>query len=524
MDDDPTSLLQEVATVCASVETTLGPCGANKLVVEPTGTVTHTASGVRVLETLDLTTPAAELLRTAAAGFRETHADGTTAVVALTGALLAAASDLADQGLHPTAVERGYRQALEVAHDRARALARPSETVEPAAIARTALTDVQDPSLRLGLADRLADAVSTVRAATGAGRFDPRDVSVTARVGGSLADSELVRGVVLDAEPVEPDMPRRVEDGLGLVSSTVDLPRLGAATSRRQSVRFRLTPDDFEERREIGDRERDQFEAALDGVVDAGCSALLCANAVNDRVKRTLANRGLLVVQRVDEADLRRIARGTGAAIVPGLDDVTPGTLGTGTVEVRRVAGRDMTVVRAGGDRPVYTFFCRSPDPRTLEEFSASIEAGIAALAAAHRDGGVVPGGGAVEVAAAAAVRHAARGVASREQLAMAAFADGLETVPKALARSAGLDGTDALLDLRSAHADGEPTAGIDAVLGGVVDVMAEGAIVEPAGWKRDVWEAATDLASRLVRIDEQLPASDLADVDDPAERPEDED
>lgn len=522
MTDEPTAWLDDIRTVCDLVETSLGPTGANKLVVAEHGTVTLTASGASVLETLELETAAIDLLRSAATDFRDRHGDGTTTVVTLVGGLLDAAVNLRDTGLHPTTIERGYREAIGTARDRISELAKPIDAVGPASVARTAMTGVPDPSIRLSLGDRLAEAFETARAERVG--IERRDIGVVTRVGGSVADTELIRGVVLDSDPVLPSMPRRVEGGIGLIASTIDLPRLGSETSRRSSLRLSFSPERFEERDEIGDFERERFDRVLDAVDAAGCTALITESAVNDRVKRTIADRGILAVQRVDADDLGRVAQATGASVVPDLAAVGPDALGTGSVDVRRLSGRDMSVVRSTHGDPVFTLLTRSPDPRSLDEVGASMEAGVAALVAAHRGAGVIPGGGAAEMAAAHAIRTASTGIGGREQLGMRAVADAFEGVPRTLARAGGCDPTDAMIELRSAHADGRAGTGVDAVLGTVDDLLGDDPVVEPVDLKLAAWEAAVDLAIRLVRIDARLEATSLTEdeEDDPARLPAD--
>jgi len=510
-EDSPTALLSDVREMCEIVASTLGPFGANKLVVEDTGTVTMTSSGVELLERCDLENPAVELLRTAATGFRTEHGDGTSSLVALVGALLDEAVALREQGLHPTAIERGYRAGLEHArtyvtdHDLA-----VSEGGSEA-VARTTLTATRDPTLRATLGDEIAEIATVVENDTGGQPFDRRNLAVVSRVGGTLGETELVRGAVLDDSPVLETMPRSADGGIALLSSNVDVARAGGEMSRRPGIVLTLSPDTFEERQAFDDNEMEQFEAAVEDAVGAGCQVIVTTASVNDRVKRTLANAGIMAIQRVDEADLARLARGTGGTVLGAFSEISAETLGQGTVTVQREAGRDMTRVETDSEQ-VYTVFCRAPDPRTLDAFSKSIESAVTAVTTANRTGRIVPGGGAIELGAAQAVRGAARSVETREQLAVNAFGDALTVIPRALAQTGSLDGTDAVIELRTEHDAGNHTTGFDALLGETKDVIAADApVIEPRETKLAVWESAVDLAVQLLRIDAQLPARDLS-------------
>lgn len=498
-------LERNVRTVCDLVESSLGPFGTNKLVVEADGTVTTTSSGSEIVERLDVTNPTVSLLETAVADFSEQRGDGAATVVTLLGGLLREADRLTDQGCHPTIVERGYREALDVVNEYLDRHARPLGEFGTDAVARTALTGTRDPNTRAMVAEYIADIVDDVtdsdRESVG------RSVKVTSRIGGAQAETQLVSGVVLDLDPASQTMPRSVErGGVAVLSTTVDVPNVGATGSTSER---RIRADSFETRDAIGEHERTQFRETLSAAVDAGCRVIFTSMAVNERVVNRLANRGILAVPHVDEDDLGKIARTTGATVIPSLDDVTAETLGAGDVNVRRHAGTDMVHVE-GGTNPVYTLFCRAPDPHAADEFEASVERALYAAASARDSDTVVPGGGAVAIGAAQAVKEYGRSVSGREQLAVTAFADALTTVPRALAQNGGMDGWEALVQLVVAHNEGRDAYGVDSVLGETRDVLSDDPLVDPTEQTRAAFTAATDLAVRLVRIDEQVAASDL--------------
>lgn len=511
-DDARATLTADARTVCDVVRTTVGPFGANKLIIGTNGSVTTTASGSLVLDSLELDNPTVTLLKTAASDFRKTHGDGSSSVVALAGALLDEADRLGELGLHPTTIANGYREALGVALDGLERSARPLDEVGVDAVARTALTGTRNPNSRAqigGYVERIADAL-------GEG-FDADRVKVLSRLGGAESETELVEGVVLDRDPAVEGMPRTLDDvGVAVLTATVDVPKFGGATDRR-NVRLSFSPERFEDRAEINEREHGEFRETLDAAVDAGCRVIVTSMAINERIERTLANAGVLAIQRVDDEDLPKVARATGATVIPGLEQATPETLGRADVRVTRRAGRDMTSIRSVGDQrePVYTLFCRAPDHRSVEAFERSVESALAAVEQARRTDTVVPGGGAAETGATLAVREHARSVADAEQLAIEAFGDALSTIPRSLAINAGIDGWRGVVRLRVAHSEGRDATGIDCLFGETRDVLSEDPIAEPTELKRDVWAAATDLAAQLVRVDDELAASDLGDDDD---------
>lgn len=502
-------LVAGVRTVSDVVQTTLGPFGANKLLIQQDGTVTATASSTELLERFDVTDPAVTLLETAAAGFGDRYGDGTGTVVTLAGALLREADKLADQGLHPTAIERGYSAGLDSALAAVDRTARPLSSFGAAAVAETALTGTRDLRVRQAVSEQVARAVE--KAGVDAGQ----NIRVVSRPGGTAAETELVSGVVLERGPVLESMPRSAErDGIAVLSSAVDVPHVGSQLGR-VSRRVILDADSFEDREAVAGNEDEAFTEQLRAAVDAGCGVVVTESAINERVRSRLASEGIIGIHRVDTDELRQIARVTDATVVPTLDQVSEETLGTGSVTVQRKAGRDVAVVKSDAGEVAHTLFCRAPDSRTVGAFEHSVEAAIAATAAAIRDGQVVPGGGAVEATASQVVEEDARSLEGRQQLCADAFGSALMSVPRALATTAGLDGGRTVVQLRVARSEGRDSIGVDALAGATGDVLGEDPIVEPVSTKKAILTAATDLATQLIRIDERLQAVDLGDDED---------
>jgi chaperonin GroEL (HSP60 family) len=504
-----------VREICTDVRTTLGPFGANKLVVERGGSVSVTSRGVDVIEKLDGDGPGVRLLRDAARSFRDRHGDGTSTLLALTGALLVEAEFLRERGLHPTTIENGYRRSAALVADRIERAARPLSDVGRAAVPETALTSLRNPTVKRRTAEFLADVARDI---SPRGAFDASSVKIEARTGGSYGDTSLVNGVVMDKKPAYEGMPRRVEDaGVALLSSTVDIRRIGSQSERTSDVDVSLSVSSYEDRAAVRDHEIESFRESVRRAAEAGCRFLATSRAVSDRVKAAVAEHGILAVQRVDREDMALLAEATGASVVPHLDQVTPEVLGRADASIEREAGRDVTFVRSTGERPVWTVFCRAPDPRSVDAFERSATAAMQSLALAERSGTVVPGGGAIETSAARRVRSGARSVASREQVVMESFADALTVIPRTLAENGGLDGTTALTRLSTAHGEGRETVGVDCTRGAVTDVLRDDPIVDPPRLKRAIVEAAVDTAVQFVRIDARLAATDLSASSAPA-------
>ncbi|WP_227379335.1 TCP-1/cpn60 chaperonin family protein [Haladaptatus halobius] len=498
-------ITRDIQTVCDLVQSSLGPFGANKLIVEPNGTVTTTSSGSEIIERLDVSGPAVSLLTTAVSDFSKEHGDGAATAITILGGLLKEANRLLDQGCHPTVIERGYREAMNVASEYLDQYARPLEEFGTAAVARTALTGTRDLSQHTMIAQYITEVLDEV--AESDQKSVDRSVKVTSRIGGAQAETQLVAGVILNLDPAGETMPRSVNHaGVAVLTTTIDVPNVGG-TGSSNKTQFHV--DSFETRNALGEHERAQFRETLTAAVEAGCKVIFTSMAVNERVVNLLANQGVLAVPQVDDDDLGRIARATGATVVPSLQDVSAESLGQGDVNVRRHAGTDMVHIE-GRTKSVYTLFCRAPDPRATAEFKASVERALHAAASARDSKTVVPGGGAAVIGASQAVKKHARSISGREQLAVEAFATALSTVPRALARNGGMDGWEAIIQLIVAHTEGRNTYGVDSILGETRDVLADDSLIDPPEQVRATFTVATDIAVQLIRIDEQLAASDL--------------
>jgi len=498
-----------VASVCTAIRTTIGPFGTNKFIVEKGGNVSVTTVGAEVLKKLDIEQPVIVLLREAAADFHTRHGDGTSTLLALTGALLQEAESLREQGIHPTTIEDGYRRAAAIVGEHLNHAAQPLTGTGRHSVCRTALSSLRNPVLRRQLAKFLGDIpnkISTERT------FNTHDIKIEARTGGACEDSSLVDGLVIDTKPAFEGMPRRVDDaGVALLSSTVDFRRIGSPSERTSDVDVSLSIDSYEDRAALREQELESLRESLQRAAEAGCNFLATSRAVSNRVKTIVAEQGILAIQHVDQDDMERLTRLTGATVIPELAHISPETLGTAHVTVERMAGRDMVFVRGTTETPVWTVFCRAPDPRSLESFERSVNAALQSLAFVERSGTVVPGGGAIEMSAVRLVRSVARETASREQLVMEQFADALTVIPRTLAENAGLDRTTGLMELYAAHAEGRDTTGVDCIEGRITDVLDDSAIVEPPALKRAIVDAAVDTAVKFIRIDEKILAEDLS-------------
>ncbi|KZN24391.1 thermosome subunit [Haladaptatus sp. R4] len=501
--------------VAEAVRTTLGPRGMDKMLVDSMGDVVVTNDGVTILTEMDIEHPAATMMVEVAETQEDETGDGTTTAVILAGDLLRRAEDLLEQGVHPTTVARGYRLASEEAYRLLEAASHPVEERDLLTeIAQTAMTGKGAEAAKEALSELVVRAVRAVYDEDGdGGDIDLSNVTVETVVGGGISDSELVEGVVVDKERVNDDMPWRVEDAtIALVDTPIEVQETETDTA--------VSITDPDQLQGFLDREEAQLREMVERITDSGANVVFCQKGIDDMAQHLLAQEGVLAVRRAKKSDVQHLARATGARVVSSLGDIDSDDLGhAGIVEERNVAG-DTRIFVEGCDNPrSVTLLLRGGTEHVVEEVERAVHDSLGVVRVTLLDGQVLPGGGAPETTLALGLREYADGVGGREQLAVEAFADAMETVPRTLAENAGISPIDGVTDLRSRHDAGEENVGLDAETGEVVDMLDVG-VVEPRRVKSRAIGSATDVAELLLRIDDVISAGDLGGSDE-AEAPE---
>ncbi|WP_092900551.1 thermosome subunit alpha [Halostagnicola kamekurae] len=503
--------------VAESVRTTLGPKGMDKMLVDSTGSVVVTNDGVTILSEMDIDHPAANMIVEVAQTQEDEVGDGTTSAVVVSGELLKRAEELLDQDIHATTLAQGYRQAAEEATEALEEIAievdeDDTEVLEQ--IASTAMTGKGAENARDLLSELVVQAVQTV---SDDGDVDTDNIKVEKVVGGSIENSELVEGVIVDKERVSDNMPYFAEDANVAI---VD----GALEVKETEIDAEVNVTDPDQLQQFMEQEEAQLEEMATTLADVGADVVFVDGGIDDMAQHYLAQEGIIAVRRVKSSDQGQLARATGASPVTTVDDLTEDDLGfAGSVAQKDIAGDQRIFVEDVDDAKAVTLILRGGTEHVIDEVDRAIEDSLGVVQATIEDGKVVAGGGAPEVELSLALRDHADSVGGREQLAIEAFADALEVVPRTLAENAGLDPIDSLVELRSAHDGGDTAAGLDAYTGDTIDMDAEG-VYEPLRVKTQAIESATEAAVMLLRIDDVIAAGELKggapDDDDDDEMP----
>ena len=497
--DAQRSNIMAAKAVAGAVRTTLGPKGMDKMLVDTMGDVVITNDGVTILKEMDIEHPAAKMMVEIAKTQDQEVGDGTTTAVVLAGELLKQAEELLEQEIHPTVIAAGYRAAADKSMEILKGLA-----VEVSAkdedllrkIAVTAMTGKGSQSARDELAAMAVQAVQSV--VDEDGTVDTDNITVEKKVGGGITDSMLVSGVVIDKDRLHPNMPKSVKAArIALLNAAVEIEKTEV------DAKIQITsPDQLQA---FLDQEENMLKGMVDRITATGANVLFVQKGIDDLAQHFLAKAGIYTVRRVKKSDMDKLARATGGRVVTSIHEISKDDLGkAGLVEERKVSDEKMTFIEDCENPKSVSIILRGGTEHVVDELDRAMEDALRVVGVAVQDKLLVAGGGAPEVELALRLRAYASTVGGREQLAIEAFANAMEVIPKTLAENAGLDQIDSLVSLRSQHEKGVKTAGLDMDTGKPVDMLKLG-VVEPLRVKTQAINSAAEAAIMILRIDDVI-------------------
>ena len=502
-----------VARVIAeALRTTLGPKGMDKMLVDSLGDITITNDGVTILKEMDIEHPVGKMIVEIAKTQENEVGDGTTTAVVLAGELLKRAEELLDQEVHAAIIAKGYRMAAEKAKQILNEMAHeisPDDVEMLKKVAVMAMTGKGAEKAKEHLASIVVEAVQRVRE----DNVVDRDlIKIEKKAGGGIEDTKLVNGIVLDKERVHPGMPRLVRDAkIALIKAALEVKKTEV------DAKINITaPDQLQAFMEEEER---MLRGVVEKIKASGANVVFCQKGIDDLAQHYLAKEGIFAVRRVKQSDMKKLARATGAKIVTSLEDLSEKDLGyAGIVEEVKIGDDELIEVRECRDPKAVTILVRGGSEHVVNEAERAIEDAIGVVSAAIRCGKVVAGAGAPEVEVAKKLREYAVTVGGREQLAIEAFADALESIPRALAENAGLDPIDVLVELRKAHEE-SPDYGYDVTRNELTNTY-EAGLITPVNVKTQAVSSASEVAVMILRIDDVIAASKL-EKEEEKEKPE---
>jgi len=487
------------------VRSSLGPRGMDKMLVDGLGDVTITNDGATILKEIDVQHPAAKMMVEISKATDNEVGDGTSSVVVLAGALIEKAEELITKDVHPTIIVDGYRKSAIKSIEIFNHLAQKIDPGNKSELIRVARTSMQTKLVSRD-SDELSEVV--VNAALQVSEpnesayiIDIDDVKVEKKTGGSLRDTKLIKGIVLDKEVVHGGMPKRVEKAkIALINSALEI--------EKTEFDAKININSPDQMKMFLDEENKMLKNMVDKIISSGANVAICQKGIDDVAQHYLAKSNVLSVRRVKESDMTKLSRATGARIVNNLEDLSSKDLGSADLVEERKVETDKWVFIEGCKHPkAVTILIRGGSQRVVDEAERSIHDALMVTKDVMEKPLIVAGGGSPESYVAGKLREWSSTLSGREQLAADKFAESLEVIPLALAENAGMDPIDTLTELRSKQTKGSKWSGIDARGGKVVD-MSKLDIVEPLSVKEQIIKSATEVASMILRIDDVIASS----------------
>jgi len=488
------------------VKSTLGPRGMDKMLVDSLGDVTVTNDGATVLDEIDVQNPAAKMMVEVAKTQDDEVGDGTTTAVVLAGELLKRAQNLLDDNVHPTTIVAGYKKAADRAVQILDSLGEPIKLEDKASLKKVAMTSMHSKGLggaREHFADIAVAAILQVMEKRGdSWNADIDNIQLVKKEGKSMLDTELVKGVIVDKEVVHPGMPKQVKNAkIALLDAALEIEK----TETSAEIRI----NDPTQMKAFLDEETNMMKEMVDKIKASGANVVLCQKGIDDTTQHFLAKEGVLAVRRIKKSDMEKLARATGGKIVTSLDDLKAPDLGkAGLVEEKKVGDDKMVFIQECKDPRSVSILIRAGLERLVDEAERALNDALSVVADVVHKPKVVIGAGAIEAELSKKLLEYAIKVGGREQLAIEAFAETLDTIPKTLADNAGLDPIDIMVSLRSAHQKKDGlTYGVDVFEGKIRDMRKQG-VLEPVRVKEQAIKSAAEAASMILRVDDVIAAA----------------
>ncbi|MBC7129341.1 MAG: TCP-1/cpn60 chaperonin family protein [Thermoplasmatales archaeon] len=500
--------IRAAIAIADAVRSTLGPKGMDKMLVDSMGDVVITNDGVTILKEIDVEHPAAKMIVEVAKAQDEECGDGTTTAVVLAGELLKNAQDLIEQDIHPTVIADGYRMASKKACEILESIAlnvKPDDDELLKKIAETSITGKVAETNKELLASIAYRAVKSVaEEINGEIKVDIDNIKVEKKQGGSVEDTELINGIILDKERVHPDMPLVVKDAKILLLNN-------ALEVKKTEVDAQIRISDPSQLQKFLEEEEAMIRNMVEKIKKSGANVLICQKGIDDLAQHYLAKAGIYAVRRVKKSDMEKLARATGASIITELDEIKPKDLGyAGKVEERKIGEDKMTFITDCKEAKAVSILVKGGTEHVVDEIERGLHDALSVIAVALEDGKMTTGGGSAAIEIAMGLRDYAATVGGREQLAIEKFADAIEVIPRALATNAGIDPIDILIELRKAHSEGKKYHGVNVYQGGTID-MREKNVLEPLRVGKQAIRSATEAAIMILRIDDIIAAREVS-------------
>ena len=491
--------------VAELVKTSLGPRGLDKMLVDSLGDVTITNDGATILKEIDTQHPAAKMMVEISKTIDTEVGDGTTSSVVFAGALLEKAEKLLEKDVHSTIIIDGYQAASEKALE---LLAKLAKTVKPddreslIKIAKTSMQSKLVSEDSAPLSKLVVDSILKIAEKDGDKySVDLDNLKVEKKAGGSIDDTSLINGIVLDKEIVHSGMPTKIEKArIALVNAALEVEKT------EMSAEIRIS--DPTQMQQFLEEENKMLKSMVDKIHNIGANVLICQKGIDDISQHYLSKHGVLAVRRVKESDMTKLAKATGGRISTNLDDISADDLGSAEIVQQKKVESDKWVFIEGCKNPrSVTVLIRGGSQRVVDEVDRSLHDSLMVVKDVVENPSIVAGGGSPEAYLAAELNEWSSSSEGREQLAIKQYAEAFESIPLTIAENAGMDPIDTIITLRANQSNGKQTVGINAKESKIGDMFRLD-IVEPLVVKEQIIKSATEAACMILRIDDVIAVS----------------
>ncbi|MBM2851623.1 MAG: thermosome subunit [Candidatus Nitrosotenuis sp.] len=487
------------------ISSSLGPRGMDKMLVDSLGDITITNDGATILKEIDVQHPAAKMMVEVAKATDSEVGDGTSSAVIIAGALLEKAESLIENEIHPIVIADGYKKAANKAISLLTEIAKKidindKDTLEK--IARTSMLTKLVAVEAADLAKMVVEGVLSKMEKKDEGfKVSINNIKVEKKAGGSISDSHIINGIVLDKEVVNNNMPKKIQNAkIALISAPLEIEKTEFEAKINISAPNQI--------KSFMDEENQILKEMVDKIKSTGANVVLCQKGIDDIVQHYLAKAGILAVRRIKESDMDKLTKATGGRVVGNITDLTEKDLGLAqNVEEKQIEEDNWTYVEGCKNPKAVTFLIRGGSQRVIDEVERAIHDAIMVVKDVIEKPYFVPGGGAPEEYLATKLRVWAQSLSGREQLVVEKFAEALESIPISLARNAGMNAIDSITQLRSKQSAGYKYTGVD-VINSVIGDIEKIDILEPIKVKEQIIKSATETANMILRIDNVVAVS----------------
>jgi len=491
--------------VAELVKTSLGPRGLDKMLVDSLGDVTITNDGATILKEIDAQHPAAKMMVEISKTIDTEVGDGTTSSVIFAGALLEKAEKLLEKDVHSTVIIDGYEaasaRALELLGELAKVI-KPDDRESLIKIAKTSMQSKLVSEDSVPLSKLVVDAILKIVETDGDKHsVDLDNLKVEKKAGGSIDDTSLINGIVLDKEIVHSGMPTKIEKArIALVNAALEVEKT------EMSAEIRIS--DPTQMQQFLEEENKMLKSMVDKVHSIGANVLICQKGIDDIAQHYLSKHGILSVRRVKESDMTKLAKATSGRISTNLDDISANDLGSAeTVQQKKVESDKWVFIEGCKNPRSVTVLIRGGSQRVVDEVDRSLHDALMVVKDVVEKPSIVAGGGSPEAYLSTELNEWAGSYDGREQLAMKQYAEAFEIIPLTIAENAGMDPIDTIIALRANQSSGKQTMGINAKEGKIGNMFSLD-IVEPLAVKEQIIKSATEAACMILRIDDVIAVS----------------